>query len=172
MKMGGQMNNQKRRGKDGRELHGLTKHPLYPTWNDMKDRCYNKNNKQYHDYGGRGIKVCENWKNSFTTFLRDVGEKPTKKHTIDRFPNNDGDYEPSNIRWATRTQQERNKGADKRNPTGVKGVSVSKCGTKYEARIGIGLKKIHLGTHKTLESARDARAKAETIYWGSKTKEV
>lgn len=80
-----------------------SKHPLYITWVNMKLRCYNKNNNRYKNYGGRGIKVCNRWLNSFSDFVYDLGTKPSN-HSIDRI-NNDGDYEPNNIRWATAKEQ-------------------------------------------------------------------
>lgn len=82
----------------------------YCIWTEMKYRCVNPNHKYYKNYGGRGIKVCERWlgENGFSNFLYDMGKKPSKNHSIDRFPNNDGNYEPSNCRWATSLQQNRN----------------------------------------------------------------
>ena len=74
----------------------------------MLTRCTNPQCPKYKDYGGRGITVCERWK-EFTNFLADMGEKPTPKHTIDRFPNNNGNYELSNCRWATNKEQSRNR---------------------------------------------------------------
>jgi len=73
----------------------------------MKGRCYNKNKDNYRWYGGRGITVCDEWKNDFLQFVKDVGEKPTPKHTLDRI-NNNGNYEPSNCRWATHSEQMKN----------------------------------------------------------------
>jgi hypothetical protein len=70
----------------------------------MLDRCYNKNSIGYQNYGGRGISVCAEWKKSFTAFLQELGEKPNDKLSLDRI-NNDGNYEPGNVRWATRAQQ-------------------------------------------------------------------
>ncbi len=80
----------------------------YSTWKAMKARCYNVKNKRYANYGGRGITVCDKWLNSFTDFLRDVGYRPGKEYTLDRI-NNNGHYEPGNVRWATQTQQQRNR---------------------------------------------------------------
>jgi len=75
----------------------------YVSWISMVSRCNNPNNVDYHYYGGRGISVCERWL-IFENFFEDMGERP-EGMTIDRFPDKDGNYEPSNCRWATRKQQ-------------------------------------------------------------------
>ena len=84
---------------------GDTKTPEYATWRSIIKRCSDLKNP---NYGGRGITVCDRWISSFRAFLEDVGAKPTPKHTIDRYPNNDGNYEPGNCRWATAVEQCRN----------------------------------------------------------------
>lgn len=80
----------------------------FNTWSSMKARCYNKRNKSYKIYGGRGIIVCDRWLNNFHNFLKDMGRKPSAKHSIDRI-NNAGNYEPGNCKWATSTEQNQNK---------------------------------------------------------------
>jgi hypothetical protein len=80
----------------------------YRTWDNMKGRCYNEKATGYENYGGRGIKVCSRWRNSFRNFLEDMGPRPSDKHSIDRFPDKDGDYKPGNCRWATRSEQASN----------------------------------------------------------------
>jgi hypothetical protein len=88
--------------------HGHSqKHPLYPIWKTMRQRCLNPANADYRWYGARGITVCERW-NDFTNFLADVGERPSPELTLDRIDVN-GNYEPGNIRWATWEQQRQNK---------------------------------------------------------------
>lgn len=86
----------------------INDHPLYGIWCNMKQRCNNPNHTYYHLYGGRGIKVCERWKD-FKNFMVDVSPRPSLTHTIDRFPDKDGNYEPGNFRWATISEQNNNK---------------------------------------------------------------
>ena len=79
----------------------------FRAWSDMKTRCYNPKNKRFAGYAGRGITVCDRWRNSFENFLADMGEKPLGL-SLDRI-NNDGNYEPDNCRWATYSQQNKNR---------------------------------------------------------------
>jgi hypothetical protein len=90
--------------------HGLHSHPLYHTWNSMHRRCSNPKTRNYADYGGRGIRVCERWTGpeGLRNFIEDMGVKPSPKHTLERI-DNDGNYEPGNCCWATAQEQERNK---------------------------------------------------------------
>lgn len=91
--------------------HGLSKSPEYRHWKQMNTRCHNKNCKDYPDYGGRGIKVCDRWKQpdgmGFMNFLADIGKKPHRTSTIERLCV-DGDYGPDNCKWASPTEQARN----------------------------------------------------------------
>lgn len=92
--------------------HGLCRrknpHPLYRCWEAMRRRCYVKSDHAYSSYGGRGISVCERWRENFANFLADMGERPSLKHSLDRIDNN-GNYEKSNCRWATFSEQCRNR---------------------------------------------------------------
>jgi hypothetical protein len=85
--------------------HGESKTSVeYDAWTGLINRCYCKTTSRYRDYGERGISVCPEWRHSYESFLADMGRKPSPRHSIDRI-NNDGDYEPSNCRWATPSQQ-------------------------------------------------------------------
>ena len=83
----------------------------YTIWTKMIARCENQRDRGYPLYGGRGITVCDRWRDDFTVFLSDVGRRPSLRHSIDRYPDPHGNYEPSNIRWATSLQQ----GSNRRN---------------------------------------------------------
>lgn len=91
----------------GRRKHGMHNSRTYKSWQAMKERCTNPKQKGYPSYGGRGITVCERWR-TFGNFLADMGERPAG-HTLDRYPNNGGNYEPGNCRWATPRDQARNR---------------------------------------------------------------
>lgn len=88
--------------------HNLSGVPEYNIWNLIKARCYNINNPRYIDYGGRGITVCDTWLNDFTIFYRDMGPRPSSKHSIERKDNN-GNYCKDNCIWETSKNQARNK---------------------------------------------------------------
>lgn len=88
--------------------HGLANSAEYKTWRRMKERCYNRNAINYSDYGGRGITVCQRWRESFKDFYNDMGPRPGPKYSIERKNVNAG-YSKGNCRWATRKEQDRNK---------------------------------------------------------------
>jgi hypothetical protein len=82
--------------------------PEYSVWCGILRRCTNVNDKSYPRYGGAGIEVCQEWKDSFAAFLVHVGPRPSLQHSIDRYPNPSGNYEPGNVRWASLSEQRRN----------------------------------------------------------------
>lgn len=91
--------------------HRLSRTPLHMIWCAMRQRCKNTNYQTYRLYGGRGIKVCERW-DSFEAFVADMGPRPSDLHSLDRV-NNDGNYEPSNCRWATKHEQAFNRSTNR-----------------------------------------------------------
>lgn len=101
----------------------------YSTWLQMWRRCTTPSNKGYRLYGARGIGVCDRWKN-FETFLADMGPRPSTRHSIDRFPNNDGNYEPGNCRWATASQQMSNRRPYKRKKKVSSPIQLPSAGTR------------------------------------------
>lgn len=84
--------------------HGWANTPTYWSWNAMRSRCYDPRNASYQGYGGRGITVCDRWRDSFEAFLEDMGERPSKDYSIDRIDPS-GNYESANCRWLTRAEQ-------------------------------------------------------------------
>lgn len=89
--------------------HGESRRtPEWTLWNHIKQRCGNPNHSHYAYYGARGITVCQEWRDSYEVFLAHVGRRPSAKHQLDRI-NNDGNYEPGNVRWATKTEQMNNR---------------------------------------------------------------
>jgi len=105
----------------------------YRCWCKMKERCYNPNSARYNSYGARGIKVCQEW-HSFASFLKDMGRCPPNR-SIDRIDVN-GDYEPSNCRWATQKEQSGNKQSSLKTSTG-------ECLRQYCDRVGLIYKRVH-----------------------------
>lgn len=87
--------------------HGKSGTAEYLAWLNMVKRCGDRKTPYFKNYGGRGIAVCDDWKNSFETFLRDMGTRPSGKYSLDRIDNN-GNYEPSNCRWSTKVEQQTN----------------------------------------------------------------
>ena len=88
--------------------HGATGTPEHKAWCNMVERCHTTTHRNYAEYGGRGISVCLEWRSNFQDFIKYVGLRPSPRHSIDRYPNNNGNYEPGNVRWATSKQQQRN----------------------------------------------------------------
>ena len=89
------------------KTHGRSKESGYDSWRSMKQRCLNKNHGNYKYYGGSGITICKEWIDSFERFIKDMGERPSKKHQLDRIDSNDN-YKPNNCHWVTSTENNRN----------------------------------------------------------------
>ncbi len=137
----------------------MPKHPLYYIWTGIIQRCRNEKHPRYGDWGGRGIRVCDEWAASYEAFANDVGKRPTPFHQLDRI-DNDGHYEPGNVRWATTEEQTRNRRVKSNSRSGVKGVEERLDGT-FVARITINKKRMNLGTFDNLVDAEYARRLAE-----------
>lgn len=150
--------------KDTHTKHGKTHTHEYVAWMNMKRRCCDENIRQYKDYGGRGISVCNRWLKSFNNFIEDMGEKPSSYHSIDRI-NNDGNYEPGNCRWATKEQQAINKRVFSNSATGVTGVSWRKSSSRWVANISANKTQTTLGYFTEIWDAICARKSAENKYW-------
>lgn len=124
--------------------HGMSNHRLYDVWKDMIKRCENTKSRDYINYGGRGISVCERWL-KVENFIEDMYPTFQEGLTLDR-KNTNGNYELSNCRWATRSIQARNKRLIcKTNKSGYRGVSFCNKILKWHSQISVSNKKIHLG---------------------------
>lgn len=136
---------------------------IYQCWASMRMRCLNKKNPRFKNYGGRGITVCDEWKNSFVSFYKDMGDMGTSM-SLDRIDNNKGYYK-ENCRWATRSEQQRNINTQKNNKVGFKGVYFCNTYNKYVSKLYFNGKRYHLGYFDDLNSAIKARKNAELKYW-------
>jgi hypothetical protein len=126
----------------------------YITWVSIKARCTRKTDKTYRWYGARGIVMCERWINSYETFLADMGRAPSQKHSIER-NNNNGNYEPSNCRWATQKEQANNRRGNRI----IEYNGIRKNLTQWCESLGLEYKKIHQRIHKGNWSIDDAFTK-------------
>jgi hypothetical protein len=130
--------------------HGGIRSGSYKTWQAMIERCRNPNNSGYHLYGARGVRVCPEWSASYQAFRDDMGDRPSDRHSIDRIDPN-GDYGPSNCRWATPNQQARNR-RDSNNLT-LNGVTRNIADWSDSIGISVGGIKKRLRLGWTIEEA-------------------
>lgn len=135
---------QKERTSKAKIVHGQAQSPEYSSWTNMKDRCLNPKNIGYGDYGGRGIKVCKRWRKSFEEFFKDMGPRPTLKHTLDR-KDPDGNYEPNNCRWATPEEQGNNKRNTRRFEYRGDFLTISQLARKYNKDPKLVLERMNKG---------------------------
>lgn len=98
---------QRERTGDANRKHGMSTSAIYRVWCEMRSRCERTTHSDYANYGAKGVMVCQRWQD-FETFLSDVGPRPSSRHSVDRYPDPAGNYEPGNFRWATQTQQMNN----------------------------------------------------------------
>lgn len=143
--------------------HNQSRTQTYNSWLAMRSRCYNKKNQYYHLYGGRGIEVAPDWKDSFENFYRDMGDRPAGL-TLERLDVNKG-YSKENCKWASPSEQSFNTRIHKNNTSGRTGVYFHKKSGKWAASIRC-VKQIWLGLYNTYEEAVFAREAAELKYFG------
>jgi hypothetical protein len=145
-----------RRGKKTKE---------YITWEKIRARCLGKNNKDYKYYGGRGIKICQSWLDSFESFLSDMGQAPSKKHSIDRI-NVNGNYEPENCRWTTQNVQCQNKRQLRKSNSGHRGIYKKYVKGKWNGNYEVAINGSYLLFTNDIEKAMHAYDKEALIRYG------
>lgn len=129
---------------DAKRTHGRYLSPIYKIWTQMIQRCHNPNSTAYHDYGARGIAVCDRWRESFENFLADVGERPSATMSIDRIDNLKG-YEPGNVRWSTVHQQLNNRRNTRRFTVCGETLTLVELTEKYNIKRATVEKRLRLG---------------------------
>ena len=139
--------------------HGMAGTPIYKKWKTIKGRCFNPNSSNYKWYGGRGITMCDEWKNDFEKFYEDVGDIPFENAELDRIDNNKG-YDPDNVRWVDHKTNSNNRRKYK-NKTGYTGVTYKQRLNKYQAQLYKNKKFVYLGLYDTPEEAYQVYLKAK-----------
>lgn len=138
---------------------------LYKIWSGLKQRCLNSNDKDYKNYGERGIQVCNEWIDDFLCF-KDwaINNGYSEQLTIDRVDVN-GNYDPNNCRWVNYTIQARNKRVQRNNKSGYPGIFKDSHGKKWRVVIYVDNKRKHIGVFEDLNDAIEARKQAENTFW-------
>ena len=134
-----------------RATHGLSHLGEYRIWGNIKTRCYNKNDVGYSEYGGRGIDMCDEWRDDFAAFYRDMGPRPSLEHSIDRKDNEKG-YSKDNCRWATKIEQQNNR----RNNLLYELDGVTKTLAEWCRDLGLNYKVIHDRLQKQGQTFKEA----------------
>jgi hypothetical protein len=147
--------------KHGHATNGIVT-PEYAAWRSMKSRCINPNREDFKYYGAMGVSVCQKWFDSFESFLADVGPRPSPEHSLDRFPNRYGNYEPGNVRWATRIEQASNK--DITRTVSVNGNEVTVADLCREYQINLDSLNSRLFRGWTLEEALTTPIKPQSMH--------
>ena len=137
---------------------------IYDAWINMRQRCFNQNHAEYHNYGGRGISICKEWED-FNCFLQDIGVPEHQSLSLDRVDNNKG-YSKDNCCWSSKSDQSYNKRSSKSNTSGKVGVSWCKQTGKWRSTIKINGKFTCLGRFEQLEDAVAVREEAEIELYG------
>lgn len=144
--------------KSGNYIHGLNNHPVQCIWDNIKQRCYSVSNRDYHNYGGRGITLCDEWKDDLGAFYDYISKLPNygkPGYTLDREDNDKG-YYPGNVRWADRQTQIINQRMRSSNTSGYIGIYHMANGN-WASKVMVNYISIHIGVYHTKEEAVEAR---------------
>lgn len=155
-----------KQNKENAIYDGCSQNKHFSRWKGMIERCYYPKHKDYHNYGGRGITVCEEWREHPRAFIEWIEKESNYKRglSLDRI-DRDGNYEPDNCKFSTTTEQALNRNIMSSNTSGYPGVTEHTNG-RWRARINVNKKRKSLGVYETKEEAIEARKKAEVKYYG------
>ena len=162
---------QRERAKEASQTHGLSKERIHKEWRGILHRCKNPSASHYENYGGRGITVCDEWKEDFMAFYEwSMQNGYADNLTLDRKDNDKG-YSPDNCRWVTHMENCHNRGVRKDSLTGCTGVTIRELASGkiwYRVHITTDYKRVYVGKYESLDEAIKARKEAEKKYWGKK----
>lgn len=144
------------------EARDVGRTPEYRAWSEMRGRCYRRSHHKFHNYGGRGITVCDAWRGSYAAFLAHLGRRPSPDHSVDRI-DNDGPYAPGNVRWATRGEQARN-----RRPNALlTAFGRTQCLVEWAEQVGLGASTIAMRLRSGWDVERALSQPVRRRYVGS-----